>query len=135
MCFIYKILISSKVLYKRKIYALLNEINSLYKSSFTDINNFCWLTGGNVLQRFVDWLDQTVSANWGKIELYPQLLDIMWHSKIDVLYRHMRIFLWIEHEDSRCIWITLLTKTPCLRNFFFTKNVKVFSKLRKKINA
>ncbi|GFW37407.1 general transcription factor II-I repeat domain-containing protein 2B [Trichonephila clavipes] len=72
-------LISSQALNKRKFDALLNEVNSVYNGLIM-YNNVCWLSRGNVLQRFVDCLEEIrlFLQNESKIEQCPQLMDIMW---------------------------------------------------------
>ncbi|GFX78458.1 general transcription factor II-I repeat domain-containing protein 2A [Trichonephila clavipes] len=72
-------LISSQALNKRKFDALLDEVNSVYNGLLM-YNNVRWLSRGNVLQRFVDCLEEIrlFLQNGSKIEQYPQLMDIMW---------------------------------------------------------
>ncbi|GBM85173.1 General transcription factor II-I repeat domain-containing protein 2A [Araneus ventricosus] len=76
-------LISSQALNKRKFGALLDEVNSVYNGLLM-YNNVRWLSRGNVFQRFVDCLEEIrlFLQNKGKIEQYPQLLDVMWLSKL-----------------------------------------------------
>ncbi|GBN56737.1 Dipeptidyl peptidase 3 [Araneus ventricosus] len=76
-------LISSQALNKRKFDALLDEVNSVYNGLLM-YNNVRWLSRGNVLQRFVDCLEEIrlFLQNEEKIEQYPQLLDVMWLSKL-----------------------------------------------------
>ncbi|GFU67949.1 SCAN domain-containing protein 3 [Trichonephila clavipes] len=50
-------LISSQSLNKRKFDALLDEVNSVYNGLIM-YNNVRWLSRGNVLQRFVDFLEE-----------------------------------------------------------------------------
>ncbi|GFV25913.1 general transcription factor II-I repeat domain-containing protein 2A [Trichonephila clavipes] len=50
-------LISSQALNKRKFDALLDEVNSVYNGLIM-YNNVRWLSRGNVLQRFVDCLEE-----------------------------------------------------------------------------
>ncbi|GFW15804.1 dipeptidyl peptidase 3 [Trichonephila clavipes] len=84
-------LISSQALNKRKFDALLDEVNSVYNGLIM-YNNVRWLSRGNVLQGFIDCLEEIrlFQQNESKIEQYPQLMDIM--MKIDVFYRHMPTF-------------------------------------------
>ncbi|GFW14193.1 general transcription factor II-I repeat domain-containing protein 2A [Trichonephila clavipes] len=72
-------LISSQALNKRKFDALLAEVNSVYNGLIM-YNNVRRLSRGNVLQRFVDCLEEIrlFLQNESKIEQYPQLMDIMW---------------------------------------------------------
>ncbi|GFX52836.1 general transcription factor II-I repeat domain-containing protein 2A [Trichonephila clavipes] len=72
-------LISSQTLNKRKFDALLDEVNSVYNGLIT-YNNARWLSRWNVLQRFVDCLEEIrlFLQKESKIEQYPQLMDIMW---------------------------------------------------------
>ncbi|GFW01119.1 SCAN domain-containing protein 3 [Trichonephila clavipes] len=76
-------LISSQALNKRKFDALLDEVNSVYNGLIM-YNNVHWLSRGNVLQRFVDFLEEIglFLQNESKIEQYPQLMDIMWLLKL-----------------------------------------------------
>ncbi|GFU34704.1 general transcription factor II-I repeat domain-containing protein 2A [Trichonephila clavipes] len=76
-------LISSQPLNKRKFDALLDEVNSVYNRLIM-CNNVRWLSHGNVLQRFVDCLEEIrlFLQNESKIEQYPQLMDIMWLLKL-----------------------------------------------------
>ncbi|GFX63029.1 general transcription factor II-I repeat domain-containing protein 2A [Trichonephila clavipes] len=76
-------LISSQALNKRKFDALLDEINSVYNGLIM-YNNIRWLSLGNVLQRFIDCLEEIrlFLQNESKIEQYPQLMDIMWLLKL-----------------------------------------------------
>ncbi|GFV55968.1 general transcription factor II-I repeat domain-containing protein 2A [Trichonephila clavipes] len=71
-------LLLSQVLNKRKFDALLDEVNSVY-SGLIMYNNVRWLSRGNVLQRFVDFLGEIrlFLQNESKIEQYRQLMDIM----------------------------------------------------------
>ncbi|GFU43286.1 general transcription factor II-I repeat domain-containing protein 2A [Trichonephila clavipes] len=75
--------ISSQALNKRKFDALLDEVNSVYNGLIM-YNNVRWLSRGNVLQRFVDCLEEIrlFLQNESKIEQYPQLMDIMWLLKL-----------------------------------------------------
>ncbi|GFV30563.1 general transcription factor II-I repeat domain-containing protein 2A [Trichonephila clavipes] len=76
-------LISSQALNKRKFDALLDEVNSVY-SGLIMYNNVRWLSRGNVLQRFIDCLEEIrlFQQNESKIEQYPELMDIMWLLKL-----------------------------------------------------
>ncbi|GFX33735.1 SCAN domain-containing protein 3 [Trichonephila clavipes] len=76
-------LISSQALNKRKFDALLDEVNSVYNGLIM-YNNVRWLSHGNVLQRFVDCLEEIrlFLQNESKIKQYPQLMDIMWLLKL-----------------------------------------------------
>ncbi|GFX17138.1 general transcription factor II-I repeat domain-containing protein 2B [Trichonephila clavipes] len=76
-------LISSQALNKRKFDALLDEVNSVYNGLIM-YNNVHWLSRGNVLQRFIDCLEEIrlFQQNESKIEHYPQLMDIMWLLKL-----------------------------------------------------
>lgn len=75
--------ISSQALNKRKFDALLDEVNSVYNGLLM-YNNVRWLSRGNVLQRFVDCLEEIrlFLQIEGKIELWPQLMDVMWLSQL-----------------------------------------------------
>ncbi|GFU62077.1 putative transposable element [Trichonephila clavipes] len=66
-------LISSQALNKRKFDALLDEVNSVYNGLIM-YNNVRWLSRGNVLQRFVDFLEEIrlFLQNESKIEQYRQ---------------------------------------------------------------
>ncbi|GFV05553.1 general transcription factor II-I repeat domain-containing protein 2A [Trichonephila clavipes] len=72
-------LISPQALNKRKFDALLDEVNSVYNGLIM-YNNVRWLSRGNVLQRFVDCLEEITLflQKESKIGQYPQLMDIMW---------------------------------------------------------
>ncbi|GFV99412.1 general transcription factor II-I repeat domain-containing protein 2A [Trichonephila clavipes] len=72
-------LISSQALNKRKCDSLLDEVNLVYNGLLM-YNKVCWLSRGNVLQRFVDCLEEIrlFLQNENKIEQYPQLIVIMW---------------------------------------------------------
>lgn len=76
-------LISSQALNKRKFDSLLDEVNSVYNGLLMH-NNVRWLTRGNFLQRFVDCLEEIklLLQDEGIIEQYPQLLHVMWLSKL-----------------------------------------------------
>ncbi|GFX87560.1 general transcription factor II-I repeat domain-containing protein 2A [Trichonephila clavipes] len=86
-------LISSQALNKRKCDSLLDEVNSVYNGLLM-YNNVCWLSRGNVLQRFVDCLEEIrlFLQNENKIEQYPQLIVIMWLLILMFSYRHMPTF-------------------------------------------
>ncbi|GFW95545.1 general transcription factor II-I repeat domain-containing protein 2A [Trichonephila clavipes] len=86
-------LISSQALNKRKFDALLDEVNSVYNGLIM-YNNVRWLSRGNVLQRFIDCLEEIrlFQQNESKIEQYPQLMDIMRLLKLMFFYRHMPTF-------------------------------------------
>ncbi|GFX29136.1 general transcription factor II-I repeat domain-containing protein 2A [Trichonephila clavipes] len=76
-------LISSQALNKRKFDALLDEVNSVYNGLIM-YNNVRWLSRGNVLQRFIDCLEEIrlFQQNESKIEQHPQLMAIMWLLKL-----------------------------------------------------
>ncbi|GFY07712.1 general transcription factor II-I repeat domain-containing protein 2B [Trichonephila clavipes] len=69
---------TTQALNKRKFDALLDEVNSVYNGLIM-YNNVRWLNRGNVLQIFVDYLEEIrlFLQNESKTEQYPQLMDIM----------------------------------------------------------
>ncbi|KAK2580007.1 hypothetical protein KPH14_010772 [Odynerus spinipes] len=75
--------ISARALNKRKFQELLNEVNSSYNSLLL-YNNVRWLSRGNVLQRFVDCLEEIrlFLNNENIIDQYNQLLDVEWLAKL-----------------------------------------------------
>lgn len=75
--------ISARALNKRKFQDLLNEVNSSYNSLIL-YNNVRWLSRGNVLQRFVDCLEEIklFLNDENLIDQYSQLLDEKWLAKL-----------------------------------------------------
>lgn len=114
-------LISSQALNKRKFGALLNEVNSVYNGLLM-YNNGRWSSRGNVLQRFVDCLEEIrlLLQNEGKFEQYPQLLDVTWFSKLmfftdicqhfnglnvklqgtHILFTHIVFYIYVSRKDN-----------------------------------
>lgn len=85
MSFVTKLVnfISAQALNKRKFQELLNGVNSSY-SSLILYNNVRWLSRRNVLQRFVDCLEEITIFlnNENIIEQYGQLMDVEWLAKL-----------------------------------------------------
>ncbi|GFW81700.1 general transcription factor II-I repeat domain-containing protein 2A [Trichonephila clavipes] len=92
-------LISSQALNKRKFDALLDEVNSVYNGLIM-YNNVRWFSRWNVLQRFVDCLEEIrlFLQNESKIEQYPQLMDIMWLLKLMFFTDICQHFQWRNGE-------------------------------------
>ncbi|GBM10693.1 General transcription factor II-I repeat domain-containing protein 2A [Araneus ventricosus] len=127
-------LISSQALNKRKFDALLDEINSAYNGLLMH-NNVRWLSRGNVLQRFVDYLEEIrlFLQNEGKIEQYPQLLDVMWLSKLmfftDICQRVNELNVKLQGTNKTIIVMIDLNrafdaKLHVFRNDIITRNYK-----------
>ena len=85
LCFVTKLVnfLSARALNKRKFQELLNEVNSSYNSLLL-YNNVRWLSRGNVLQRFVDCLEEIrlFLNNENMIDQYKPLLDVEWLAKL-----------------------------------------------------
>jgi hypothetical protein len=137
-------LISSQALNKRKFDALLNEVNSVYNGLLM-YNNVRWLSRGNVLQRFGDCLEEIrlFLQNEGKVEEYPQLLDVMWLSKLmfftDICQHFNQLNMKLQGINKTIIvMIDLIrafeAKLQVFRNDIITKNYKYFPNLKKYIN-
>ncbi|GBM99820.1 General transcription factor II-I repeat domain-containing protein 2A [Araneus ventricosus] len=136
-------LISSQALNKRKFDALLDEVNSVYNGLL--INNVRWLSRRNVFQRFVDCLEEIrlFLQNEGKIEQYPQLLDVMWLSKLmfftDICQRVNELNVKLQGTNKTIIVMidlirALDAKLHVFRNDIITRNYKYFPNLKKNIN-
>ncbi|GFU80731.1 general transcription factor II-I repeat domain-containing protein 2A [Trichonephila clavipes] len=134
-------LISSQALNKRKFDALLDEVNSVYNGLIM-YNNVRWLSCGNVLQRFVDCLEEIrlFLQNESKIEQYPQLMDIMWLSKLmfftDICQHFNELNIKLQGPNKTVIvMIDLIrafeAKLYVFRNDIITKNYKYFPNLKK----
>ncbi|GBN69232.1 General transcription factor II-I repeat domain-containing protein 2A [Araneus ventricosus] len=137
-------LISSQALNKRKFDALLDEVNSVYNGLLMH-NNVRWLSRGNVLQRFVECLEEIrlFLQNEGGIEQYPQLLDVMWLSKLmfftDICQRVNELNVKLQGTNKTIIvMIDLIrsfdAKLHVFRNDIITRNYKYFPNLKKNIN-
>ncbi|GBL83063.1 General transcription factor II-I repeat domain-containing protein 2A [Araneus ventricosus] len=137
-------LISSQALNKRKFDAVLDEANSVYNGLLTH-NDIRWLSRGNVLQRFVDCLEEIrlFLQNEGEIEQYPQWLDVMWLSKFmfftDICQRVNELNVKLQGTNKTIIvMIDLIrafdAKLHVFRNDIITKNYKYFPNLKKNIS-
>ncbi|GBN89455.1 General transcription factor II-I repeat domain-containing protein 2A [Araneus ventricosus] len=135
-------LISSQALNKRKFDALLDEVNSVYNGLLMH-NNVRWLSHGNVLQRFVDCLEEIrlFLQNEGEIEQYLQLLDVMWLSKLmfftDICQHFNELNVKLQGANKTIIvMIDLIrafdAKLHAFRNDIITRNYKYFPNLKKK---
>ncbi|CAG9815991.1 unnamed protein product [Phaedon cochleariae] len=137
-------LISANALNKRKFDALLDEVNSVYNGLLM-YNNVRWLSRGNVLQRFVDCLEEVrlFLQNEERIDQYPQLLDVMWLSKLmfftDICQHFNELNVKLQGTNKTIIVMTDLirafdAKLHVFRNDIITKNYKYFPNLKKNIN-
>ncbi|GFX09577.1 general transcription factor II-I repeat domain-containing protein 2A [Trichonephila clavipes] len=135
-------LISSQALNKRKFDALLDEVNSVY-NGLVMYNNVRWLSHGNVLQRFVDCLEEIrlFLQNESKIEQYPQLMDIMWLLKLmfftDICQHFNELDIKFQGPNKTVIIMMDLicafeAKLYVFRNDIITKNYKYFTNMKKK---
>ncbi|GBM68613.1 General transcription factor II-I repeat domain-containing protein 2A [Araneus ventricosus] len=108
-------------------------------------NNVRWLSRGNVLQRFIDCLEEIrlFLQNEGKIEQYPQWLDVMWLSKLmfftDICQRVNELNVKLQGRNKTIIvMIDLIrafdAKLHVFRNDIITRNYKYFPNLKKNIN-
>ncbi|GFS51477.1 general transcription factor II-I repeat domain-containing protein 2A [Trichonephila clavipes] len=136
-------LISSQALNKRKFDALLDEVNSVYNDLIM-YNNVRWLSRGNALQRFVDFLEEIrlFLQNESKIEQYRQLMDIMWLLKLmfftDICQHFNELNIKLQGPNKTVIVMMDLThafeaKLYVFRNDIITKNYKYFPNLNKNI--
>nr|XP_015920285.1 general transcription factor II-I repeat domain-containing protein 2A-like [Parasteatoda tepidariorum] len=132
-------LISSQALNKRKFDALLDEVNSVYNGLLM-YNNVRRLSRGNVLQIFVDCLEEIrlFLQNERKIEQYRQL-DVMWLSKLmfftDVCQRFNELNVKLQGTSKTIIvMIDLIrafdAKLHVFRNDIITRNYKHFPNLK-----
>ncbi|GFX90394.1 general transcription factor II-I repeat domain-containing protein 2A [Trichonephila clavipes] len=107
-------------------------------------NNVRWLSRGNVLQRFVDCLEEIrlFLQNESKIEQYPQLMDIMWLLKLvfftDVYQHFNELNIKLQGSNKTVIVMMDLirafeAKLYVFRNDIITKNYKYFPNLKKNI--
>lgn len=137
-------LISSQALNKRKFDALLDEVNSVYNGLLM-YNSVRWLSRGNVLERFVDCLEEIrlFLQNEGKIEQYPQLLDVMWLSKLmfftDICQHLNTLNVKLQGTNKTIIAMIDLVrafeaKLQVFRNDIITRNYKYFPNLKKYMN-
>ncbi|CAG4959705.1 unnamed protein product [Colias eurytheme] len=137
-------LISGQALNKRKFDALLDEVNSVYNGLLM-YNNVRWLSRGSVLERFVECLEEIrlFLQNEGKIEQYPQLLDVMWLSKLmfftDICQHLNTLNVKLQGTNKTIIvMIDLIrafeAKLQVFRNDIIAKNYKYFPYLKKYIN-
>ncbi|GFX84435.1 general transcription factor II-I repeat domain-containing protein 2A [Trichonephila clavipes] len=135
--------ISSQALNKRKFDALLDEVNSVYNGLIM-YNNVRWLSRGNVLQRFVDFLEEIrlFLQNESKIEQYRQLMDIMWLLKLmfftDICQHFNELNIKLQGPNKTVIVMMDLihvfeAKLYVFRNDIITKNYKYFPNLNKNI--
>ncbi|GFT84556.1 general transcription factor II-I repeat domain-containing protein 2A [Trichonephila clavipes] len=136
-------LISSQALNKRKFDALLDKVNSVYNGLIM-YNNVRWLSRGNVLQRFVDFLEEIrlFLQNESKIEQYRQLMDIMWLLKLmfftDICQHFNELNIKLQGPNKTVIVMMDLihvfeTKLYVFRNDIITRNYKYFPNLNKNI--
>ncbi|GFS94206.1 general transcription factor II-I repeat domain-containing protein 2A [Trichonephila clavipes] len=136
-------LISSQALNKRKFDALLDKVNSVHNGLIM-YNNVRWLSLGNVLQRFVDCLEEIrlFLQNESKIEQYPQLMDIMWFLKLmlftDICQHFNELNIKLQGPNKTVIVMMDLirafeAKRYVFRNDIITKNYKYFRNLKKNI--
>ncbi|GFT04063.1 SCAN domain-containing protein 3 [Trichonephila clavipes] len=136
-------LISSQALNKRKFDALLDEVNSVYNGLIM-YNNVRWLSRGNVLQRFVDCLEEIrlFLQNESKFEQYPQLMDIMWLLKwmffTDICQHFNELNIKLQGPNKTVIVMMDLirafdAKLYVFRNDIITKNYKYFPNMKKNI--
>ncbi|GFW33157.1 general transcription factor II-I repeat domain-containing protein 2A [Trichonephila clavipes] len=136
-------LISSQALNKRKFDALLGEVNSVYNGLIM-YKNVHWLSRGNVLQRFVGFLEEIrlFLQNESKIEQYPQLMDIMWLLKLmfftDICQHLNELNIKLQGPNKTVIVMMYLirafeAKLYVFRSNIITKNYKYFSNLKKNI--
>ncbi|GFX30983.1 general transcription factor II-I repeat domain-containing protein 2A [Trichonephila clavipes] len=135
-------LISSQALNKRKFDALLDEVNSVYNGLIM-YNNVRWLSRGNVLQRFIDCLEEIrlFQQNVSKIEQYPQLMDIMWLLKLmfftDICQHFNELNIKLQGPNKTVIVMMDLihafeAKLYVFRNDIITRKLQVLPKLEKK---
>ncbi|GFV01941.1 general transcription factor II-I repeat domain-containing protein 2A [Trichonephila clavipes] len=130
------------VLNKRKFDALLDEVNSVYNGLIT-YNNVRWLSRGNVLQRFVDCLEEIrlFLQKESKIEQYPQLMDIMWFLKLmfftDICQHFNELNIKLQGPNKTVIGMMNLNRAFEAKLYVFrndiTKNYKYFPNLKKNI--
>ncbi|GFY08908.1 general transcription factor II-I repeat domain-containing protein 2A [Trichonephila clavipes] len=136
-------LLSSQALNKRKLDALLDEVNSVCNGLIM-YNNVRWLSRGNVFQRFVDFLEEIrlFLQNESKIEQYPQLMDIMWLLKLmfftDICQHFNELNIKLQDPNKTVIVMMDLirafeAKLYVFRNDIITKNYKYFPNLKKNI--
>ncbi|GBN50946.1 General transcription factor II-I repeat domain-containing protein 2A [Araneus ventricosus] len=108
-------------------------------------NNVRWLSRENVLRRFVDCLEEIrlFMQNEGKIEQYPQLLDVMWLSKLkfftDTCQRFSELNVKLQGTNKTIIVMIHLirafdAKLHVFRNDIITRNYKYFPNLKQNIN-
>ncbi|GFU21570.1 general transcription factor II-I repeat domain-containing protein 2A [Trichonephila clavipes] len=107
-------------------------------------NNVRWLSRGNVLQRFVDFLEEIrlFLQNESKIEQYPQLMDIVWLLKLmfstDICQHFNELNIKLQGSNKTVIVMMDLirafeAKLYVFRNDIITKNYKYFPNLNKNI--
>ncbi|GFV68927.1 general transcription factor II-I repeat domain-containing protein 2A [Trichonephila clavipes] len=136
-------LISTQALNKRKFDAVLDEVNSVYNGLIM-YNNVRWLNRGDVLQRFVDCLEEIrlFLQNESKIEQYLQLMDIMWLLKLmfftDICQHFNELNIKLQGSNKTVIVMMDLirafeAKLYVFRNDIITKNYKYFPNLKKNI--
>ncbi|GFV43055.1 general transcription factor II-I repeat domain-containing protein 2A [Trichonephila clavipes] len=135
-------LISSQALNKGKFDALLDEVNSVYNGLIT-YNNVRWLSRGNVLQRFVDCLEEIrlFLQKESRIEQYPQLMDIMWLLKLmfftDICQHFNELNIKLQGLNKTVIGMMNLNRAFEAKLYVFrndiTKNYKHFPNLKKNI--
>ncbi|GFV71117.1 general transcription factor II-I repeat domain-containing protein 2A [Trichonephila clavipes] len=127
---------------KRKFDALLDEVNLVYNGLIM-YNNVRCLSRGNVLQRFVDCLEEIrlFLQNESKIEQYPQLMDIMWLLKLmfftDICQHFNELNIKLQGPNKTVIVTMDLirvfeAKLYVFRNDIITKKLQVLPKLEKK---
>ncbi|GFW04667.1 general transcription factor II-I repeat domain-containing protein 2B [Trichonephila clavipes] len=107
-------------------------------------NNVRWLSRGNVLQRFVDCLEEIrlFLQNESKVEQYPQMMDIMWLLKLmfftDICQHFNELNIKLQGPNKTVIVMMDLirafeAKLYVSRNDIITKNYKYFPNLKKNI--
>ncbi|GFX44031.1 general transcription factor II-I repeat domain-containing protein 2A [Trichonephila clavipes] len=107
-------------------------------------NNVRCLRRENVLQRFVDFLEEIrlFLQNESKIEQYPQLMDIMWLLKLmfftDICQHFNKLNIKLQGPNKTVIVMMDLirafeAKLYVFRNDIITKNYKYFPNLKKNI--
>lgn len=134
-------LISSQASNKRKFEALLHEVNSVY-SGLLMFNNVRWLSRGNVLQRFVDCLEEIrlFLQTEGKIDQYSLLMDVTWLAKLmfftDMCQHLNDLNVKLQGKNKTVIVMTDLirafqAKLIVFSNDIISKHYKYFPNLKK----
>ncbi|GFU03584.1 general transcription factor II-I repeat domain-containing protein 2A [Trichonephila clavipes] len=135
--------ISSQALNKRKFDTLLDDVNSVYNGLIM-YNNVRWLSRGNVLQSFVDCLEEIrlFLQNVSNIKQIALLMDIMWLLKLmfftDICQHFNEMNIKLQGSNKTVIVMMDLirafeAKLYVFRNDIITKNYKYFPNLKKHI--